>query len=203
MGIPWLQAPSEGEAQAAHLAKKGDTNFCASQDYDSLLFGAPMLVRNVTISGRRKLPKKEVYIDVVPETVELNQALKELGITCEQLVDIGILIGTDFNPEGVKGIGPKTALKLIKEHGTLENALSHIKDAEFPVEPQRIRDIFLNPKVRDDYRLEWRLPDEEGIINFMCRERDFSEDRVKKAIEKMQAGLKKTKGKTTLEQFFG
>jgi len=203
MGIPWLQAPSEGEAQAAHLAKKGDTNFCASQDYDSLLFGAPMLVRNVTISGRRKLPKKDVYIDVVPETVELNQALKELGITREQLVDIGILVGTDFNPEGVKGMGPKTALKLIKEHGTLENALPHIKDKKFPVEPQRIRDIFLNPKVRDDYHLEWRPPDEEGIINFMCRERDFSEERVKKALEKMQGGLKKTKGKTTLEQFFG
>jgi flap endonuclease-1 len=203
MGIPWLQAPSEGEAQAAHLARKGDTNFCASQDYDSLLFGAPMLVRNVTISGRRKLPRKNVYIDVVPETVELNQVLKELGITREQLVDIGILIGTDFNPEGVKGMGPKTALKLIKEHGTLENALPHIKDAEFPVEPQRIREIFLTPKVRDDYRLEWRPPDEEGIINFMCRERDFSEDRVRKALEKMQAGLKKTKGKTTLEQFFG
>jgi flap endonuclease-1 len=144
MGIPWLQAPSEGEAQAAHLAKKGATSFCASQDYDSLLFGAPILVRNVTISGRRKLPKKDVYIDVVPETVELNHVLKELGITHEQLVDIGILVGTDFNPKGVKGMGPKTALKLIKEHGTLENALPHIKDAEFSVEPQRIRDIFLN-----------------------------------------------------------
>jgi len=203
MGIPWLQAPSEGEAQAAHLTIKGDTNFCASQDYDSLLFGAPMLIRNVTISGRRKLPKKDVYIDVVPETVELNQVLKELGITREQLVDIGILVGTDFNPEGVKGMGPKTALKLIKEHGALENALPHIKDAEFPVEPQRIRDIFLNPKVRDDYHLEWRPPDEERIINFMCRERDFSEDRVRKALEKMQTGLKKTRGKTTLEQFFG
>jgi len=203
MGIPWLQAPSEGEAQAAHLTKKGDTNYCASQDYDSLLFGAPMLVRNVTISGRRKLPKKEVYIDVVPETVELDQVLKELGITHEQLVDIGILVGTDFNPEGVKGMGPKTALKLIKEHGTLENALPHIKDAEFPVEPQRIRDIFLNPKIRDDYHLEWRPPDEEGIINFMCRKKEFSEDRVRKALEKMQVGLKKTKGKTTLEQWFG
>lgn len=203
MGVPWLQAPSEGEAQAAHLAKKGDTNFCASQDYDSLLFGAPMLVRNVTISGRRKLPKKEVYIDVVPETVELNQVLKELGITREQLIDIGILVGTDFNPEGIKGMGPKTALKLIKEHGTLENALLHIKEAEFPAEPQRIRDIFLNPKVRDDYHLEWRQSDEDGIVNFMCREKDFSEDRVKKALERMQTGLKKTKGKTTLERFFG
>lgn len=203
MGLPWLQAPSEGEAQAAHLTKRGDTDYCASQDYDSLLFGAPILMRNVTISGRRKLPKKDVYIDVVPEIVDLNQTLKELGITYEQLVDIGILVGTDFNPEGVKGMGPKTALKLIKEHGTIENALSHIENAEFPVEPQRIREIFLNPKVTENYHLEWQQPDENGIIDFMCREKDFSEDRVKKALEKMQTGLRKTKGKTTLEQFFG
>jgi len=160
-------------------------------------------MRNVTISGRRKLPKKDVYIDVVPEIVDLNQTLKELGITYEQLVDIGILVGTDFNPEGVKGVGPKTALKLIKEHSTLENALPHIENAEFPVEFQRIREIFLNPKVTENYHLEWQQPDEDGIIDFMCREKDFSEERVKKALEKMQTGLKKTKGKTTLEQFFG
>jgi len=122
MGIPWVQAPSEGEAQAAHLVKRGDADYCASQDYDSLLFGAPRLLRNVTVSGRRKLPRKKVYIEVVPEVVELEQVLKECEITYEQLIDIGILIGTDFNPEGIKGLGPKTALRLIKEHGSLENA---------------------------------------------------------------------------------
>jgi flap endonuclease-1 len=86
MGVPWVQAPSEGEAQAAHLAKKGDTNYCASQDYDSLLFGAPTLMRNVTISGRRKLPRKPVYVEVVPEIIKLDQLLKELNITHEQLI---------------------------------------------------------------------------------------------------------------------
>jgi len=202
MGVPWVQAPSEGEAQAAHLTKKGDTNYCASQDYDSLLFGAPLLVRNVTISGRRKLPGKQVYIDVIPEIVEMAQVLKELGITREQLVDIGILVGTDFNPEGVKGIGPKTALNLIKQHGSLENALPHLKTAEFPVDPQRIREIFLNPKITDNYQLRWREPDVEGVVNFMCGERDFSEDRVRKALEKMATGIKKAKGKVTLESFF-
>jgi flap endonuclease-1 len=203
MGIPWIQAPSEGEAQAAHVTKRGDADYCASQDYDSLLFGAPKLVRNVTISGRRKLPSKNVTIEVVPEIVEMERVLKECGITYEQLVDVGILIGTDFNPDGIEGLGPKTALKLIKEYVTLENALPHVKNAEFPAEPQRIREIFLNPTITDNYRVEWKEPDLEGVINFICRERDFSEDRVRKAIEKMQTGITKQKGKTTLEKWFG
>ena len=203
MGIPWVQAPSEGEAQAAHLVKRGDADYCASQDYDSLLFGAPRLLRNVTISGRRKLPGKKIYIEVVPEIVELEHVLKECEITYEQIIDIGMLIGTDFNPEGIKGLGPKTALKLIREHGSLEKALPHIKNAEFPVEPQRIREIFLHPKVKDNYKIEWREPDVEGVINFICRERDFSEDRVRKALEKMRRGAEELKGKTTLEKWFG
>jgi len=203
MGVPWIQAPSEGEAQAAHVTKRGNTNYCASQDYDSLLFGAPMLVRNVTISGRRKLPRKSVYVEVIPEIIELDQVFKELNITHEQLVDIGILVGTDFNPEGVKEMGPKTALKLIKQHGSLEKLLPTLKEAEFPVEPQRIREIFLNPQVTDNYKLIWRDPDIEGVVNFLCRERDFSEERVRKALQKMTEGIKKTKGKVTLETWFG
>jgi len=202
MGIPWVQAPSEGEAQAAYLVKRGDADYCASQDYDSLLFGAPKLVRNVTISGKRKLPGKNVYIEVVPEIVELEKVLKECKITYEQLVDIGILIGTDFNPEGVKGLGPKTALKIIKEHGSLEKALPYLKNVEFPADPQKIREIFLHPKITDNYKIEWKPPDVEGVISFICGERDFSENRVRKALEKMQRGITKLKGKTTLEKWF-
>ena len=203
MGIPWIQAPSEGEAQAAHLAKRGDADYCASQDYDSLLFGAPKLVRNVTISGKRRLPSKNVVIDVVPEIVELERVLKGCGISYEQLVDVGILIGTDFNPDGIEGLGPKTALKLVKEYGTLENALPHIKNAKFPAEPRRIREIFLNPPITNNYRVEWKEPDLEGIVNFICRERDFSEDRVRKSVERMQKGLTQAKGKSTLDKWFG
>jgi flap endonuclease-1 len=204
MGIPWVQAPGEGEAQAAYMTKRRVTNFCASQDYDALLFGAPMLVRNVTISGRRKLPRKQLYVEVIPETVELSRVLVELGVTYEQLVDIGILVGTDYNPEGVKGVGPKTALKLIKEHGNLENLLQKsLKDAEFPVNSQRIRDAFLRPRVTDDYSLKWRTPNTEGVVDFLCRERDFSEDRVRKAVEKMSKGIENEKAKTTLDAFFG
>ena len=202
MGVPWVQAPSEGEAQAAHLAKRGHADYCASQDYDSLLFGAPELIRNVTISGRRRLPSKNVFVEVVPEIVELDQVLKECGITYEQLVDVGILIGTDFNPDGIEGLGPKTALKLIKEHGTLENALPSVKNAQFPAEPQRIREIFLKPTITDNYKIEWKEANVEGIVSFIVKERDFSEDRVRKTLEKMQAGTKRLKGKTTLEQWF-
>ncbi|MEM2914598.1 MAG: flap endonuclease-1 [Candidatus Bathyarchaeia archaeon] len=202
MGVSWIQAPSEGEAQAAHLVKKGDAHFCASQDYDSILFGAPSLLRNLTISGRRKLPRKNVYIDVVPEIVELQRVLKELEVTHEQLIDIGILVGTDFNPDGVKGIGPKNALKLIKRYGSLEKVLSEIKNAEFPVEPQRIRHIFLHPDVRDNYKIVWEEPDVEGVVAFLCDERDFSEDRVRKALEKTTEGMKKAKARTTLEAWF-
>jgi flap endonuclease-1 len=203
MGLPWVQAPSEGEAQAAHMTKRGDADYTASQDYDSLLFGAPKLVRNVTISGRRKLPSKNIYIDVIPEVITLNDTLKTCEITHQQLIDIAILVGTDFNPDGIKGLGPKTALKLIKQYGTLENALPYIKNAEFPHPPQSIREIFLHPQVTNDYKLEWREPDAEGIVNFLVRKKDFSEDRVRKAIEKMQQGAQKLKGKTTLEKWFG
>jgi flap endonuclease-1 len=202
MGVPWVQAPSEGEAQAAYLVKKGDANFCASQDYDSLLFGAPYLLRNLTISGRRKLPRKDVYVEVTPEIIELKRVLNELGITHEQLIDIGILVGTDFNPDGVKGIGPKSALKLIKTYGSLEKALPAIKDAEFPVEPAKIKEIFLRPNVTDNYRLEWREPNVNGVLDFLCGEKDFSEERVHKALEKAIEGMRKTRGKRTLEAWF-
>jgi flap endonuclease-1 len=203
MGLPWIQAPSEGEAQAAHMTRKGISDFCASQDYDSLLFGAPMLLRNITISGRRKLPSKNVYVDIVPETISLQETLKDLEVTYEQLVDIGILIGTDFNPDGIKGLGPKTALKLIKEHGTIEAALPHIKNAQFSHSPKTIREVFLCPQVTDNFKIEWREPDVEGIVNFMVRQKEFSEDRVRKAVEKMQQGAQKQKCKTTLEKWFG
>jgi flap endonuclease-1 len=203
MGLPWISAPSEGEAQAAYMTKKGDADYCASQDYDSLLFGAPKMLRNITISGRRKVPSKKIYVEVVPEVMELSKTLDWLGLSYEQLIDVGILIGTDFNPNGIKGLGPKTALKQIKEYGTLEKALPHIKNASFPVEPNCIRAVFLHPEVSDNYKIEWKEPDVEGVIDFMCRQKEFSEDRVRKSLDKMLEGSKKQKSKMTLEKWFG
>jgi len=204
MGVPWIQAPSEGEAQAAHLVKRGDADLCASQDYDSLLFGAPSLVRNVTISGRRKLPGKDIYVEISPEIIRLDELLAKLGITREQLIDIAILVGTDYNPKGVKGIGPKRAYELIKKHGSLEKALRFVKGAEFPVDPAEIKRIFLEPEVTDDYELKWSEPDVDGVIDFLCGERDFSEARVKKALDRVLEALRKAKKKAVkLTEFFG
>jgi flap endonuclease-1 len=202
LGVPWIQAPSEGEAQAAYLTTKGDADYCGSQDYDSLLFGALFLVRNVTISGKRKIPRRRIYVEVVPETINLDYVLEKLEITREQLIDVAILVGTDFNPDGVKGIGPKTALKLIKKYGTIEDVMPKLENAEFPVHPKRIRDIFLKPKITDNYELIWNTPNVEGIVDFLCRERDFSEERVRNTLKRMSKGIKEAKSKTTLESWF-
>lgn len=202
LGVPWVQAPSEGEAQAAFMASKGTVWAAASQDHDSLLFGAPRMVRNLTISGRRKLPRKKAYVEVEPEIVELSEVLSQLGLTREQLVDIGILIGTDFNPDGVKGIGPKTAVKLVKEHGNLEKVLESMREVSLPEDPARIREIFLRPNVTATYQVTWRRPNVDEVVRFLCGERDFSEERVRKAVEKMEAGLRGASEKATLETYF-
>ena len=135
--------------------------------------------------------------------VELTKTLHECGLTLEQLIDVGILIGTDFNPDGVKGIGPKTALKLIRQYGTLKNTVPHIENVTFSDKIEEIQQIFLCPKVTDKYQMEWKEPDENGLIDFMCHEKEFGEERIKKSIERMTAGSKKQKGKVSLEKWFG
>lgn len=200
MGIPVIQAPSEGEAQAAYLAMRGDTYASGSQDFDSLLFGSPRLVRNISIVGRRKLPGRKEYVEVEPELIHLDRLLEGLGITREQLIDIAILVGTDYC-EGVKGVGPKTALKLIKTHGSAEKALKAL-GKQLEVDPAEIREIFLNPEVTPDYKIEWRDVDREGVKRMLCDEHDFSEERVEKALKELEESLKKTRGLTSLDQWF-
>jgi flap endonuclease-1 len=185
MGVPWLQAPSEGEAQCTLMAKKGDAYAVASQDFDSLLFGSPILVRNLSITGRRKLPKKEVYIDVKPEMIELESAIQSLGINQKQLILLGILIGTDYNPGGVKGFGPKRALDIIKEEQTLKKIQKKVK-WEFEFSMEDIFEFFLKPPTTEEYELEWKQPNTEKIIEFMVDEHDFSRERMEKVIEKLQ-----------------
>ncbi len=194
MGMPVVQAPSEGEAQAAFMVMQGDASAAASQDYDSLLFGAPRVARNLAVSGKRKLPGKKVYVDVKPQIVELETSLTRLNITRSQLVDISILVGTDYN-QGIPRVGPKTALKLIQEKGDLEAVLAW-KGWEIP-NFQEIRDFFLHPPVTQEYQVKWSEPDREGIIEFLCQTHDFSEDRVSRAVEKLSQSQKKM-GQSTL-----
>ncbi len=186
MGIPWVQAPSEGEAQAAYMARKGDVWASASQDYDSLLYGAPRLVRNLTISGKRRRPRGRGYIEVEPELIVLDEVLKHLGVSREQLIEIAILIGTDYNPDGVRGVGPKTAYKLIKQYGSLKRALLKLPQANFPVAPEEIKRVFLEPEVTDNYALKWSMPSRDRVIEILVEEHDFSRERVVKAVERAE-----------------
>ncbi|HVH14986.1 MAG TPA: flap endonuclease-1 [Candidatus Angelobacter sp.] len=202
LGVPYVQAPSEGEAQAAYMAARGDVWAAASQDYDSLLFGATKLVRNLAISGKRKLPMREAYVQVDPEIVELAATLESLTLTQEQLIDLGILIGTDFNPDGFKGIGPKTALKLLRENSTIESIAQKDLDFQPPPNLNRIRQIFIQPEVTSDYNLHWREPQTEELVRFLCGERDFDEERVRTAVERAKSAMSKESGKQTLESFF-
>lgn len=201
LGIAWVQAPSEGEAQAAYIAARGDVWSVASQDHDSLLFGAPRMVKNLAITGRRKLPRRDAYVEVEPKLIELKGVLTGLSITREQLIDLGILIGTDFNPDGVKGIGPKTALKLIHEHHSLDALKSNDPTMLGLFDVNGIREIFLKPDVTSNYSLKWSEPDVEKVVQFLCDEHDFSEDRVRKAVSRMIRKPGSTV-KSTLESYF-
>lgn len=198
LGIPWLQAPSEGEAQACHMAKKEDAWVVVSQDFDSLLFGTPRLVRNLTVTGKRKVPGQNRYVNVDPELIDLNFVLSGLGVNQEQLIDMSILIGTDFNP-GVKGFGPKKALKAIQQFKNLEKVIKE-KDLEIP-DYDLIRKIFSEPEVTDDYSLNWLPVDEEVAIKFLCDERSFAEDRVKSTLDNY-VKFKSKVAQRSLEQWF-
>jgi len=201
MGVPWVQAPAEGEAQAAYMAARGDAWAAASQDYDSLLYGAPRLVRNLTITGKRKLPRRDEYVEVKPELIELDKLLKYYGITRQQLVYVGLLLGTDYNPGGVKGIGPKRALKLVKEIPNLD-ALARAAGWDFPIKPEEVAKLFLEPKVTGDYRLEWRKPDKNSVIEFLCDEHQFSRERVLSALERLEKAYESLFKQSTLEFWF-
>jgi flap endonuclease-1 len=180
MGVPIVQAPSEAEAQAAHMARRGDVWAAASKDYDALLFGASRLVRFLTISGREFLPSKGTSRPIVPESIDLQAMLDALGITREQLIDVGLLVGTDFHP-GIKGIGPKKAVTLVKRFGAIDHMPPEIRDA-FGSELDRLRQIYLEPDVRDDYRIGIERCDVDGVVRFLCDEHAFARDRVMAAL---------------------
>jgi flap endonuclease-1 len=201
LGIPHVQAPSEGEAQASYMVKKGDAYAVGSQDFDCLLFGSPVLVRNLTSSEKRKLPNKQAYTTVHPECIRLEPGLKKLGISQEQLVDIAILLGTDFN-DGVKGYGPKKSLQLLQKKESLENALDTIPDAELKLssdEIMAVRKIFLEPTVTQDYSLQWSKPDQSAVIHILCDEHQFSRERIEPILEKFSSLNQFTKQKNLFD----
>ena len=198
-GIPYIDAPSEGEATAAHLTNTGHAYASASQDFDSILCGAKRLIRNFTNSGRRKLPNRNTYVEIEPEIIETQKSLNSLGITREQLVDVGILIGTDFNPNGFDRIGPKTALKMIKQHSRLED-IPQIQEQLHEIDYEQIRKIFLEPIVADVDEIVFGNVDYEGMSNYLVKERSFSEDRIQSSLNRLKKALEKKSH--NLDQWF-
>ena len=185
MGVPTVQAPAEGEAQAAHMAAtSSDVWAAASKDYDSLLFGARRLVRFLTISGKEFLPSQGTFRPIVPEVIVLDRLLQGWGITREGLVDLALLVGTDFN-DGIKGIGPKKALTLVQQHGRIEHMPERIQQAlGDPEAIDEVRRIFLDPDVTDAFDVHQAEPDLDGIVRFLCDEHEFSRERVTAALER-------------------
>ena len=191
LGIPWVQAPSEGEAQAAHMVAKGNATYAVSQDYDLLLFGAPVLVRNLTVSGKRKVRGRTITVN--PEKLLLKDVLDGLHLTREQLIEIGVLVGTDFN-EGIRGIGPKKAIQIVND-GKFDETLRE-KSPDF--DPKPVMEFFMKPPVTEDYQITWKPVNAEGIVTMLCDGYDFSRERVNSALEK----VKLTAGQKTLDRWF-
>lgn len=202
LGVPVIIAPHDGEAQAAYLVRKGDAYAVSSPDYDSFLYGALRVIRGLRITkggGRKGEEETREYL--------LEDVLNRLALTREQLIDLAILIGTDFNPEGFRGIGPKKAYELIKKYGTLERIikLGYVR-WKYPFTVDELREIFLNPPVTDSYKIEFKEPDKEHLMRFLVDEHDFNPDRVNNELDPVFRRLEREKkaGKqASLFDFFG
>lgn len=187
LGIPVIQCPSESEAQCAFIAEQGDAWAVVSQDADTLLFGAPRLIRNLTISQKRKLPSGAIVANK-PELIDLKETLKQLDINQDQLIALGMLIGTDFNIGGVKRVGPKTALKLVKQYPSFDQLFKEVK-ADFNW--KQIYAVFKSMPIMKNYQLKWHPPDESKIKEILVEKHDFSPERVQTTLDKLRGATKK------------
>ena len=204
LGLPIIQAPSEGEAQAAHIVKKGDAFAVVSQDYDTLVFGAPLLIRNLSISGRKKRAGKFAYETVKPELIVLKEVLAHLHLTLDQLTALALLVGTDYNPGGISGIGPKKGLKWVQDRGgDLEKLFFQVRWKEqYPDLPwKEVFDTIRNMPVTDDYTLSWKKIQETELKKLLIQEYEFAEDRVINKLEKLKE-MQKENAQQGLKGFF-
>ncbi|KAH7091085.1 flap endonuclease 1 [Paraphoma chrysanthemicola] len=202
MGIPFIVAPTEAEAQCAVLARGGKVYAAASEDMDTLTFNTPILLRHLTFSEQRKEPIVEIHLDKV---------LEGLGMEREQFIDLCILLGCDYL-DPIKGIGPSTALKLIRDYKDLEGVVAHIQSKDqkkltlpedWPFADARL--LFLEPDVRPsdapECDFKWEAPDIDGLVQFLVEEKHFSEDRVRNGAAKLQKNMKSAQ-QSRLEGFF-
>ncbi|KAK9452768.1 PIN domain-like protein [Dipodascopsis uninucleata] len=200
MGIPYIDAPCEAEAQCAALAKAGKVFAAASEDMDTLCFETPVLLRHLTFSEQRKMPITEV---------ELTKTLEGLDMSMEMFVDLCILLGCDYC-EPIKGVGPATAVKLLREHKSLEAIVKHIQDnpdsrykipEDWPY--QDARELFLKAEVADPEKcdIKWSEPDVEGLVDYLVKDKGFNEERVRAGAARLTKNLK-TAQQGRLDSFF-
>lgn len=195
LGLPIIQAPSEAEAQAAFIAEKKDVWAVASSDYDSLIYSTPRLIQNLTLSTRRRLPSG-THINIQPEIIILKDALKHLGINKDQLLALSILVGTDYNVGGVKRIGPKTALKLVKQYKSFDKIF---KEVEADFNWKEIYAVFKSMPIMKNYKIKWGPVDKEKIRKILIDKNDFSEERVDKLINNLERVSAKKSQKSLID----
>ena len=191
LGIAVIQAPGEGEAEASFLSQKKEVYAVASQDYDSLLFGAPILIQNLTLARKRKTISG--YVAIGPELIELEKVLNGLQIDLDQLICLGILSGTDYNPGGIKGIGPKKALNLVKQKKAPALIFKEF-EGQMDFNWQEVFELFKKPDVRPE-EIKFPKINEEKIREILL-EHDFSEQRIESGLEKLRDAKEKAKQQT-------
>ncbi|ENN72811.1 flap endonuclease 1 [Dendroctonus ponderosae] len=197
MGVPYIEAPCEAEAQCAAMVKAGKIYATATEDMDALTFGSDIVLRHLTFSEARKMPIQEIHLKIV---------LQELNLSQTEFIDFCILMGCDYT-DSIRGIGPKKSIELIKNHRSIEKILENIDKSKYPPPEdwnyEGARGLFVKPEISDpdSIELKWGEPDEEGMVKFLCGHRQFSEDRVRNGIKKLQ----KARGTSTqarLDGFF-
>ncbi|KAG2626105.1 flap endonuclease 1 [Panicum virgatum] len=196
MGVPVVEAPCEAEAECAALCINDKVYAIASEDMDSLTFGAPRFLRHLMDPSSKKIPVMEF---------DVAKVLEELELTMDQFIDLCILCGCDYC-DSIKGIGGQTALKLIRQHGSIESILENLNKDRYQIPEdwpyQEARRLFKEPDVTLDIpELKWTAPDEKGLITFLVKDNGFNEDRVTKAIEKIKSAKNKS-SQGRLESFF-
>ena len=204
LGICVIQAPGEGEAQAAYLCRQEGVYAAVSQDYDSLIFGAPKLIRNLTLSRKKRTISG--FVEVRPEIINLSDLLDELGIDRDQLICIAILVGTDYNPKGIPRIGQKKALQLVKEHGAPEKIFEAVKEKIDELSEEDYFDwkvifsLFAAPKV-SEFDISFPELNFSKIKEILVNRHGFSEERIDRQLEKL-GELKKAKQQKALDKWF-
>jgi len=203
LGLPYIDAPSEGDAQAAYLVKKGDAWATVSQDFDTLMHGSPRFIKNLSIAGRRKRSRALAYDTIKPELIKLSDVLNELHVDLDHLIYIGMLIGTDYNIGGIRGIGPKNAIKLINEFKDKPDELfTHVNWNDlFDNSWKTVFDTIKKMAVTDDYTIEFKDVNEKEVKSVLCDRFDFSEERVDSTLSKLMKD-KKTKEQKGLGDFY-